>query len=67
MTYDDIDRVLDRNEANADAAIARESAERRDWLKENAPWLLTAFAEANADAWAEFQQQQWDEYNGGEA
>jgi hypothetical protein len=64
MTYDDIDRVLDRNEAHADAAIARESAERRDWLKENGPWLLTAFAEANADAWAEFQQQQWDEYNG---
>jgi hypothetical protein len=65
--YDDHDRALDRNEANADAAIARETAERRDWLKTNGPWLLTAFAEANADAWADFQQQQWDEYNAEEA
>jgi hypothetical protein len=66
MTYDDHDRALDRQEGDADAAIARETAERRDWLKREAPWLLTAFAEANPDLWAEFQQQQWDEYNGGE-
>lgn len=66
MTYDD-DRFLDRQEADADAAIARETAERRDWLKENSPWLLTEFAEANPDLWAAFQQQAWDEYNGEEA
>jgi hypothetical protein len=64
---DDHDRALAREEAIADGAIASEAAKRREWLEKREPWLLTAFAEANADLWADFQRQQWDEYNAEEA
>jgi hypothetical protein len=66
MTYDDHDRALDRQEGDADAAIARETAERRDWLHANDYWLRKEFAELYADLFAAYQQQQWDEYNGEE-
>jgi hypothetical protein len=66
MTYDD-DRALDQQEANADAAIARESAERAAWLHANDYWLRKEFAEWHADLFAAYQQQQWAEYIGEEA
>lgn len=58
------DALLDRQEARNEAAIARESAERKQWLSDNAHWLRADFIDAHADLFAAYQQAQWDEYAG---
>jgi hypothetical protein len=61
------DRDLDRAEARADTAIAREAAERKAWLASNAKWIREDFIEAHAALFAEYQAAQWAEYIGAES